>query len=690
AMMFNPVHSFLGRSQQQDHSAKRDVDLMAFAKNYLRVKQKADKEGIYLVSDFLPDFYQYIPRNYQCDACKSGVGVYGNGDICSCTRAYDLGEGFSNPFVWANIALDVNIDIKNEKALKQRVTEKMPECSHCLLKWNCAGDCLLQCYQLNGDMYKVYADRCKAKIHYIVEYLKVVIGVSNFKESLKVANKDVVLIHFPAVTPMLPPPGVNYLANYLLNKGVRCEVIDVNKDMYFQHKENWSKTFSFQKNYQQDSGFEKFIDKYLTGIAEIVLNNKYKHVGLSCFDNTFDIVKKTLEIMKEKGIKNIFLGGPDVFMEIETYKDLLRKNFVSALILKEGEYKVLEYVQGNNRIKGVVTNNNIDEDVACFKDEKTIKTSEIPCLEKMSGFIDGVFSHQVIPICASRGCSSNCSFCSHKILWDGYRLKETQDVINEMQFYQKKYSCNLFYFTDMLLNGSSIWLKDFVYKLLHLEDKMYWSAYVRIDPMFNEEFCFNIAKAGAVYLSFGIESNSQRVLDIVNKGTKVEDNEMVVANVAKAGIFIHASFILGLPYEEVADVLVTLEFIKRNIWNIDHVEIFFFENLPQSSGFELAKEYLEQKADKDYYQLKKQLYEEIIVDFNRIGSGFLSSRQLYSGEANNFKKGLHEFYRKKYLGEQPLGDEKFLENAERIHSFKLAQIKLLDEYMGKISSSFVQ
>ncbi|MDD4527930.1 MAG: radical SAM protein, partial [Candidatus Margulisbacteria bacterium] len=42
AMMFNPVHSFLGRSQQQDHSAKRDVDLMAFAKNYLRVKQKAD------------------------------------------------------------------------------------------------------------------------------------------------------------------------------------------------------------------------------------------------------------------------------------------------------------------------------------------------------------------------------------------------------------------------------------------------------------------------------------------------------------------------------------------------------------------------------------------------------------------------------------------------------------------------
>lgn len=678
AMMMNPVHSFLGRSQQHDHPAQRDADLLIFSNNFLVIKQKADKEGIYLVSDFLPDFFQYIPRNFQCDACKAGVGIYGNGDVCSCTRAYDLGQGKSNPFVWANVSNEVRIAVENETRLTKRITENMSECSHCLLKWNCAGDCLLQCHELNSDIYKVDELRCKAKKQYIIEYLKGLIP------SVKANN--VVLLHFPAVTPMIPPPGVNFLANYLIENGIGCEVIDINKDMYFNYKEEWSKTFLFQYNYMNDSQFRGFIDNYFHKLLGLIVEKKYVYLGISCFDNTFEITKIFLEQIKSKKLMNVFLGGPDVFMEVETYKYFLREGMIDALILKEGEKKVKEYVSGKRDIQGVITKAKINDEYLYYKDNNLLNiNSELPFLNYVSGFSNGKFAHQVIPICASRGCSSNCSFCSHKILWEGYRLREVDEVIKEMLFHNKEHNCDLFYFTDMLLNGSSVWIKEFVNKLTQLNNKMYWSAYVRIDSGFDEFFCEQLCQAGSVYLSFGIESNSQNVLDVVHKGTKVEDNEAVIPYVAKAGIFIHASFIIGLPEEKAEDLFMTFDYIKRNIWNIDHVEIFFFDNLPQASGFEMSKEYLEKHSDKDRYQLKKELYDELIVKFNQIGSGFLSSRQLYSSEASAFKKALNEFYRRKYTGESQSGDEAFLITAEKMHKFKLEQIGLLDEYIKRFA-----
>jgi radical SAM protein with 4Fe4S-binding SPASM domain len=679
AMMMNPVHSFLGRSQKHDHPAKRDVDLTTFVNNFLTIKNKADKEGIYLISDFLPDFYQYVPRNYQCDACKAGVAIFGNGDVCACTRAYDLGQGSSNPFVWANVNNEVKVDVENEERLRTRVAENMQECNHCLLKWNCAGDCLLQCYEINGDMYKVYNDRCKAKKQYIVEYLKGLIP----------SNKEyfVALLHFPAVTPMLPPPGVNFLANYLIESGASCEVIDINKDMYFNYKGNWSKTFTFQYNYLNDILFKEFIDDYFNRILSLISERSYKYIGISCFENTFDIINIFLEKLKENNMHNIFLGGPDVFMEVEKYKDFIRTNHADAIILKEGEHKVRAYISGEREIRGVITKNNINDNFNNYKDETFLNlNSELPLLNQVSGYVDGKFAHQVMPICASRGCSSNCSFCSHKILWEGYRLRNVDDVITEMLFHKQNHGCNLFYFTDMLLNGSSVWLKEFVDKLSVLQDKMYWSAYVRIDSTLYESFCNKLTKAGAVYLSFGIESNSQRVLDAANKGTKVDDNEMVISNVSKVGIFIHASFIIGLPEENIDDLVMTLDYIKRKIWDIDHVEIFFFENLPQASGYEASNEYFEKNSDKDRYKLKKQLYDELIVKFNQIGAGFLSSRQLYSSESAVFKKALNEFYRRKYTGEKQSGEEDFLEKAEKIHQFKLEQIKLLDDYIKRFTS----
>ena len=301
AMMMNPVHSFLGRSQQHDYPAKRDADLMTFSNNFLEILHKANKDGIYLVSDFLPDFFQYIPRNYQCDACKAGVGIYSNGDVCSCTRAYDLGQGSTNPFVWANVANEINILTKNETRLINRTAENMPECNHCLLKWNCAGDCLLQCHELNGDMYKIDEDRCKAKKQFIVEYLRN--SIPTFS--------DTVLLHFPAVTPMLPPPGVNYLANYLINKGVNCEVIDINKDMYFNYKEEWRKTFSFQDNYLKDIQFKLFIDDYFSKLFALLTDRRHRYLGISCFDNTFEMIKLFLGQMKLHKVENVFLGGPD-------------------------------------------------------------------------------------------------------------------------------------------------------------------------------------------------------------------------------------------------------------------------------------------------------------------------------------------------------------------------------------------
>src|SRR5258708_19684875 len=62
-----------------------------------------------------------------------------------------------------------------------------------------------------------------------------------------------------------------------------------------------------------------------------------------------------------------------------------------------------------------------------------------------------------------------------------------------------------------------------------------WSAELRMEKIFLPDRCKKMAESGCVCVSFGMESGNQRVLDLIDKGTKVQYMCQTMTNFAQPG-----------------------------------------------------------------------------------------------------------------------------------------------------------
>lgn len=72
-------------------------------------------------------------------------------------------------------------------------------------------------------------------------------------------------------------------------------------------------------------------------------------------------------------------------------------------------------------------------------------------------------------------------------------------------------------------------------------------------------------------ISFGLESGSQRMLDLMNKGCDVERNSQFIRDAHAAGLSIRCTMFKGFPGETAADMEATADFLRRHAPYIDRV-----------------------------------------------------------------------------------------------------------------------
>ena len=95
-----------------------------------------------------------------------------------------------------------------------------------------------------------------------------------------------------------------------------------------------------------------------------------------------------------------------------------------------------------------------------------------------------------------------------------------------------------------------------------------------------------MAKSGCKYLLWGLESASQRVLDLMDKGTKPEDVSKLMKNAHAAGIANHVFMICGFPTETEDEFAQTIKFLDDHKDYIYAVHRGTFSLEPESPIFE--------------------------------------------------------------------------------------------------------
>ena len=328
-----------------------------------------------------------------------------------------------------------------------------------------------------------------------------------------------------------PPLGLLYLGAVLEHDGHKVDLIDCYAEKISKEK---------LKNYLQSFdvvGMNVHEDDY---IASVVISKMIKEI-----DPDIPLI----------------IGGPHcTFFKESALNDI---PYADVSVTGEGEHVILDlvkYLQGKKKlldIHGIYYRDN-----GSIKSGKPLKVIDnldnipFPARHLADKYDYGGFpfgyqlKKKVTSIITSRGCPSHCRFCprySNFIEKWGYRQRSAENVVREIQDLDEKYR-SIWIVDDNFLANSKRVHKIFD-RLLEIGTNIEFLIEGARTDSADRELYKKMKKAGVTFISYGIESGNQEVLDFYNKKITLQQIQESTSLAREMDFFVSASFILGAPIE---------------------------------------------------------------------------------------------------------------------------------------------
>lgn len=161
----------------------------------------------------------------------------------------------------------------------------------------------------------------------------------------------------------------------------------------------------------------------------------------------------------------------------------------------------------------------------------------------------------------SRGCRwRRCRFCAHNFSFGKYRRKYCEQFVDELQYLHLHYDVSHFYFADQYIEAED--LKTISTLIMQRGLALYYHVMCRPTADYTYELLRTLYQGGCRWISWGIETGSQRLVDLCNKGVSTLEAQKVLKAAAQAGINNLAMMIFGLPTSTEHDMEQTFSFLE--------------------------------------------------------------------------------------------------------------------------------
>jgi hypothetical protein len=133
--------------------------------------------------------------------------------------------------------------------------------------------------------------------------------------------------------------------------------------------------------------------------------------------------------------------------------------------------------------------------------------------------------------------------------------------MDELRDLHRRYKADGLAILDLLLNGDLKQLDRLCDLMIDSGVPFRWGGQALIQSEMDTALIEKMARAGCTELTFGLESLSQSVVDLMHKGFQVTDACRVMREARAAGIEISTNFLVGFPgempqmFQESMDVL---------------------------------------------------------------------------------------------------------------------------------------
>jgi anaerobic magnesium-protoporphyrin IX monomethyl ester cyclase len=195
---------------------------------------------------------------------------------------------------------------------------------------------------------------------------------------------------------------------------------------------------------------------------------------------------------------------------------------------------------------------------------------------------------------ASRGCPFRCNWCAKPIFGDAFQLRDAEEVALEMKSLKETYGAEHLWFADDIFGLNRHWLQDFARCVEEQQCAMPFKIQARAD-LLTKESVHALKRAGCAEVWMGVESGSQKVLDAMEKGLRVE--EVIVARdyLKREGIRACYFLQLGYPGEQWEDLQKTIALVRDT--RPDDVGVSFSYPLPNTRFYAKVKQQLGAKQN---------------------------------------------------------------------------------------------
>jgi radical SAM superfamily enzyme YgiQ (UPF0313 family) len=203
----------------------------------------------------------------------------------------------------------------------------------------------------------------------------------------------------------------------------------------------------------------------------------------------------------------------------------------------------------------------------------------------------GCFSLNLV---ASRGCPYRCNWCAKPIYGDSFAVRSARSVAEEMRSLKFDFGAEHLWFADDIFGLRAKWVRELADDVERLDAAVPFKMQSRVDLM-SAKNADALRRAGCAEVWMGVESGSQKILDAMDKGTRVEQIAKARENLRKEGIRACYFLQFGYPGETWEDINKTVQLVRDT--RPDDIGVSVSYPLPGTKFFERVEEQLGEKTN---------------------------------------------------------------------------------------------
>lgn len=194
----------------------------------------------------------------------------------------------------------------------------------------------------------------------------------------------------------------------------------------------------------------------------------------------------------------------------------------------------------------------------------------------------------------TRGCPYACSWCQKAVFGRTYRSRSAAHVADEMRKIKQDYDPDRLRVVDDITGVRKNWVPVWRDEVLARDAVIPFECLTRVN-LATRDMLTALKEMGCEKIYFGAESGSQKVLDAMDKGIRVEEIYRAAELCKELGIEMYYFMMVGYPGEGWEDLLLSVRLLRETLPDTFSTTIAY--PLPGTKFFEEVRDRLVFDAD---------------------------------------------------------------------------------------------